>query len=151
MTMGPFTLFNSANKFIGDGTLDLDTNTIKCMALTSLFTPNAETQSVKANIVANEVANGNGYLTGGVTVACTWIRALKVCTFDSADPAWTGATAPWGLRYLVWYASGTLNGQVDPLIGYKLVDTTPADVTVAVGSTVTFQINAAGLFTTTLP
>lgn len=151
MTMGPFTLFNTTNKYIGDGTLDLDSAVIKCMALTSAFTPNAETQFIKSHIVANEVANGNGYTTGGVTVACTWTRSAKVCTFDSADPAWTGSNAPWGLRYLVWYASGTYNGIVDPLIGYKLVDTTPADVTVAVGSTVTFNINAAGLFTTTLP
>jgi hypothetical protein len=147
MTMGAFTLFNNAKKFLGDGTLDLDTNTIKCMMLTSAFTPNVATQSVKANIVANEVANGNGYLTGGVTVACTWVLAGGTVTFDSADPSWTGATAGFAGRYLVWYASGTLNGQVDPLIGYKLVDTTPADVSVGVGVTVTFNINAAGLFT----
>ena len=106
MTMGAFTLFNNAKKFLGDGTLDLDTNTIKCMMLTSAFTPNVATQSVKANIVANEVANGNGYLTGGVTVACTWVLAGGTVTFDSADPSWTGATAGFAGRYLVWYASG---------------------------------------------
>jgi len=149
MTMGAFTLFNSAKLYMGDGTLDLNSNTIKCMALTSAYTPDVAAHTIKANIVANEVANGNGYATGGVTTACTYTLSGGTTTFDSADPSWVGATAGFALRYLVWYASGTLNGIIDPLIGYKLVDTTPADVTVGVGVTVSFVINASGLFTIT--
>ncbi len=149
MTMGAFTLFNTAKLYIGDGTLDLNSNTIKVMALSSAYTPNVATQTIKANIVANEVASGNGYTTGGVTVTPTYTLSGGTATFDTTDPSWTGATAGFGLRYLVWYASGTLNTIVDPIIGYKLVDTTPADVTIGVGVTVNFVLNASGLFTLT--
>ena len=50
---------------------------------------------------------------------------------------------------MLFGSSGTLNTIVDPIIGYKLVDTTPADVTIGVGVTVNFVLNASGLFTLT--
>lgn len=148
MTMGPFTLYNNAKLWLGDGTLDLNSNTIKCAAY--LSTSNAATLT-HANLAAitNEVANGNGYTTGGVTVACTYNLAGGTATFDSADPSWTGSGAGFAARFLVWYALGTLNGVVNPIIGYKLCDSTPADVSVGAGVTVNFVINASGLFTLT--
>ncbi len=139
--------YNEFKKYIADGTFDLDGNTIKAMLLTSSYTPSVANDDIKADIVANEVANGNGYTTGGVTVAATWVRSSGTVTFDVADPAWTGSSSGFVARYLVFYASGTLNGHTDPLIGYVVLDSAPADVSFAAGNTVTVQINASGLFT----
>lgn len=143
------TFFQSFREYLADGTFDLNTNTFKAQLHTSTFTPNAGTMSVLAD-VTNEVANGNGYTTGGVTMtSVAWTRSGATVTFDAADVSWTGATAGFSARYLLIYASGTLNGRVNPLVGYMLLDSAPADVSFAVGNTVTVQWNAAGIFTLT--
>lgn len=143
------TFFQSFREYLGDGTFDLNTNTFKAQLHTSTFTPNAVTMSVLAD-VTNEVANGNGYTTGGVTMTgVAWTRSGATVTFDAADVSWTGATAGFSARYLLIYASGTLNGRVNPLVGYMLLDSAPADVSFAAGNTVTVQWNAAGIFTLT--
>jgi hypothetical protein len=65
-----------------------------------------------------------------------------------ADPVWTASGGSIIARFGVLYGSGTLNGHVDPLLAVCLLDTTPADVTSTTGNTLTIQINAAGVFTT---
>lgn len=139
--------YNEFKKYIGDGTFDLDGNTIKAMLLTSSYTPSVANDDIKGDIDANEVANGNGYTTGGVTIAATWTRSSGTVTFDAADAAWTGSSSGFVARYLVLYASGSLNGHTDPLIGYVILDSAPADVSFAAGNTVTVAWNAAGIFT----
>jgi hypothetical protein len=142
------TFYRAFKKYMADGTFDLDGNTFKAMLLTSAYSPDVENDDIKADIVANEVANGNGYTTGGVALgSVTWTRATTTVTFDAADAAWTGSGAGFSARYLAIYASGTLNGHTDPLVGYVLLDSAPADVSFAAGNTVTVQWNASGIFT----
>ena len=141
------TLFESFREYLGDGTFDMNSNTFKAQLHTSTFTPNAGTMSVLAD-VNNEVGNGNGYATGGNTLAgVVWTRTGATLKFDANDTAWTGATAGFVARYLLLYASGTLNGRVNPLVGYMLLDSAPADVSFAAGNTVTVVWNASGIFT----
>lgn len=139
--------YNEFKKYIADGTFDLDGNTIKAFLLTSSYTPNVNTDDVKADIDANEVANGNGYTTGGVTIVATWVRSSGTVTFDAGDASWTGASSGFVARYLALYASGTLNGKTDPLIGYIVLDSAPADVSFAAGNIVTVVWHANGIFT----
>ena len=61
--MATFTLFNSFAGKLGDGTIDLDTHTFKC-ALTNVAP--VATNTVLADIT--QIAAGNGYSTGGVTL-----------------------------------------------------------------------------------
>ena len=72
------------------GLHDLDTDTIKIALYTSSATLNATTT---AYTTSNEVANGNGYTTGGVTLASASviINSTSGC-FDSNNPEWTSAT-----------------------------------------------------------
>ncbi len=142
------TFYSQAKGRLADGTFDLDANTFKAMLLTSSYTPSAENDDIKADIVANEVASGNGYTTGGATLGTvTWTRSTVTMKFDAADTAWTGSSAGFVARYLVIYASGTLNSLVDPLLGYMTLDSTPADVSFAAGNTVTVVWATAGIFT----
>ena len=47
-------------------------------------------------------------------------------------------------------AVGTLNGKVDPIVGYFLGDNTPADVpATTVGNTLTVTPNASGVMSAT--
>lgn len=140
------TFFNSFREYMADGTFDLNANTFKASLHTSAFTPDVATDAVFADI-GSEVANGNGYTSGGNTLAnVVWTRSGASVKFDADDTGWTGAGAGFNARYLVIRAVGTLNGRVDPVVGYMLLDSAPADVSFAVGNTVTVQWNAAGIF-----
>lgn len=145
---GKFKRYDIFAKWMADGTFDLDANTIKCALFLSTSNANTltNTNSLLANLT-NQHANANGYTTGGVTVAATWVEAAGVATFDVADAVWTASGGSIIARFAVLYASGTLNGHVDPLIAVCLLDTAPADVTATTGNTLTIQINASGVFT----
>lgn len=147
---GQFVFTQQFRAWLGDGTFALATNTIKCAAMTSAWTPNMATQSLWADISANEVANGNGYATGGQTLAGqVFTETAGVAKFDANDHSYTGSGAGFVIRYEAFYASGTLNGHVNPLIGYRLLDSAPADVSVGAGNTVNVVEHANGIFTLT--
>ena len=130
MAAGTFTLYR-AN--LDDLRIqDLVGATVKLALVSSAYTPNAANNghSLWADVSSNELANGNGYTTGGVTLGSL---ATSLVTnghnFDSADTSWTasGSGIPaW--RYAVMYVSGSLWGKTNPLIGYFLGDSTPADI-----------------------
>ena len=144
---GSLVFFNSFKEYVADGTFDLNTDTFVATLHTSTFSPNVSTMTVAADIT-NEVANGNGYTTGGNTLAgVTYAQAAGTAKFDANDTAWTGASSGFVARYLVIRKNGTANARVNPLVGYMLLDSAPADVSFAAGNTVTVQWNASGIFT----
>jgi hypothetical protein len=146
-------LYNKFFQYIMDGTIDLDTNTLKVALVTSSYTPSAQ-HDVLADVLASpspEVAAvaspSNGYTQGGVTVtgnAITFTDTPAQGKFDADDAEWTALTATF--RYAILYASGTLNGVVDPLIAWILLDATPADIEVA-GVDYSIIWSASGIFT----
>jgi len=127
-----------------DGTTDLDTNTFKMALFQS--TSNAATLSTAGYAaLTNEVANANGYTTGGVTLtSVTWGQTSGTGTFDCADAVWTASGGSIAARFAVIY-DDTPAGKT--LVGYSLLDTTPADVTATDGNTLTVAIHANGVFT----
>jgi len=60
-------IYNSFKRDIMNGSIDLDTDTIKLMLVTSAYTPNIDTHTKRSDIT-NEVV-GTGYTAGGVTLA----------------------------------------------------------------------------------
>lgn len=151
MTTGTFTFYQSFPQYAMDGTIDLNTDTFKVLLTTSAYTPNASTHTVKAN-VTNELATANGYTAGGGTLtSVTWNKSGAITTFDAANFVWTASGGSIGpARYAVLYKSGTANSITDPLVGYMLLDNTPADVTVTDTNTLTANFNASGIFTLTI-
>ncbi len=103
---------------------DLQTNTLKCALVTSAYTP-LSTHTAWANVSTFEVANGAGYTTGGVTITTVAVTNDKL---DFDDPAWSALTKTF--RYAVVYISGTIDGIVNPLLFYYLLNDTPADTVV---------------------
>ncbi len=148
---GALVIYDSFRGWIGDGTFDMNSNTFKAALVTSSYTPAQTTDQLwgDSGISSNEVANGNGYTTGGVTLTSpTFNVTASVAAFKSStNPSWTGASSGFVARYLVIYASGTLNGHLNPLVGYMLLDSAPANVSFAVGNSVTITWNASGIFT----
>lgn len=138
------TIYNPFRKLVADGTIDLNTDTLKLALVTNSYTPSTE-HSVWVDASTYEVAAGAGYTTGGVALASVTLnRTAGVVTLDAANPSWTALTKTF--RYGVLYANVTRNAIVDPLILYMLFDATPADVVVA-GVDWTITLAATGILT----
>jgi len=60
-------IYNSFKRDIMNGSIDLDTDTIKIMLVTSAYTPDVDTHSKRSSIT-NEVT-GTGYVAGGFALA----------------------------------------------------------------------------------
>ena len=151
-----FTLFTKfpANVFGGETagetkSFDFLSVTTKAALVTSSYTPNQDTDELwtDAGISSNEVANGNGYTTGGNTCASpsiTTTAASNRMEFKVNSPAaWTASGAGFSFRYIVVYE--TTNNL---LIGFQDYGST---VTLNSGDTFTYTIDTNGLFTTTVP
>lgn len=139
------TIFNSFRKYLGDGTFDMDGNTFKVSLHTSTWTPNAGTNTVFAD-ATNELTTANGYTAGGASLASpTWVQTGATVAFSGTNVVWTASGGSIVARYAVIRAVGTLNTHVDPLVAYILMDTTPADITVTTGNTLTLAWNGSGI------
>ncbi len=149
MAAGTFTLYR-AN--LDDLRMqDLVGATVKIALVSSAYTPDATNTGHDewGDVSANEIANGNGYTTGGATLANDAVSTItNGHKYDSDDPAWTasgGSIPAW--RYAVMYVSGSLWGKTSPVIGYFLGDSTPADVPATTdGNPLTIQVSANGWF-----
>ena len=72
------------------GDQHLDSNDIYIALYLNSATLNAATDGY---ITSGEVANGNGYTTGGVALASKTVEENSTSgVFDAADPEWTSAT-----------------------------------------------------------
>lgn len=140
------TFFNNWREAVGRA-IDLSSPpTVNVTLHNSTYTPNAESQVVYADLT-NELATANGYTNGGQALAgVSWVQSTTVAIFDANDTVWTASGGSITARHAVLRAVGTFNSQVDPLIAYILLDTTPADVTATNGNTLTLQWHANGIF-----
>ena len=151
MAADAWKIYNKAKEYIGDGTIDLDAGDayFTVVLLTSSYTP-ALTHSLYVDISAAEVANGNGYTTGGdILSSSTWTESSGSVTFDSADPSWTASGAGMTCRYavLVHIAAGSgVPQSTDKIIAYCLLDNTPANIVISAGSDLTIVLPSSGYF-----
>ena len=153
MPAGTLTLYDSAARFLAGGA-NLLSNTVKMALLTSAYTPNQVTHNRLADVTAAQLAGGYGYTAGGETLGTKALTAVtKGFKFGSANVVWTatGGNIPaW--RYGFLYIEGTVDGVVNPAIGYFLGDNTPADIPATLnGSTLTIQCPASGWYDITRP
>lgn len=112
-----------------DGTFDIDSDTWRCALVTSSSNIGSSTTTWAG--VTNEVANGNGYTTGGVSVSLTLSGTGSVAIAFASNPSWTASGGSIVARWAVVYELG---GNV---LCYVLLDNTPADVTTTNGNTMT--------------
>ena len=148
---GKWKVYESAKVRFGNLTAVDLSSTANWMCALFLSTSNANTLSVGTGVygdLTNEVANANGYTTGGVAIAAeTWTNAAGTVTWDAADAVWTASGGSITARFAVIYKNATVNGVVKPLLCVCLLDTTPADVTATTGNTLSIVMNASGLLT----
>ena len=137
---GAWTFTNGARTDLLNGTHDLDTNTYLCALF--LSTSNIGAASTTYAGVTNEHANANGYTTGGISMgALTLAGTTTVTVDDPADLVWTASGGSIVARFAVIYKTGS------NVLCYCLLDSTPADVTVTTGNSLTVALHSSGIFT----
>jgi hypothetical protein len=128
-------IFNAFNQKLGAGVFDLSSDSLKLCLLTSAYTPDA-TDAVYGDL-SGEVANGNGYTTGGKALTgVTWTQDGNGAVLDAADPSWTSAT--FTARYAVLYDDTDANKSLICLFDFG------GNVAVTAG-TFTVSFDAAGM------
>lgn len=136
MAAGTFTLYNGMAKYLGDGTVDLDSHTFKITLHTSAYTPSGAHDSYTD--LTNELSTANGYTNGGATLTTVSLTAASgVSKWTSDNQVWTASGGSITARYAV-----IRDTTANKLIGYLLLDSTPADVTATDGNTFTVGPNA---------
>src|ERR1044072_8206738 len=136
---GAWTFTNAGRTSLLNGDFDIDSDSWK-MAL-FLSTSNIGSGSTTYAGLTNEHANNNGYTTGGIAITLTLSGTTTVTVDVATDPTWTASGGSIVARFAVIYE---VSGKV---LCYCLLDSSPADVTVTDGNTLTVQINASGVFT----
>lgn len=76
-------------EIMSDGTMDMDTDTFKMILLNNSHTRTV-TNTLLTQVNTNEIANANGYVTGGATLtSVTFAHTTGSVKWDSADVTWT--------------------------------------------------------------
>ena len=140
MAAGSWTFTNTTRTKLLNGQFDLDSDTYKCALFTS--GSNVGTASTTYSSLTNEVANSFGYATGGVTVSPLVLAGTTSVTVKfGTNPSWTASGGTITARFAVLYES---SGDV---VCYCLLDSTPADVSVTTGNTLTIDATTNPIFT----
>jgi|SRR6185436_2337244 len=84
-----FTFYGNGRKKMWDGSIDLDTDTLKIALCTSSYTPAGDTHDFFDD-VTNELSAGSGYTAGGATLGS---KTLTLTAADSWATAWAASTA----------------------------------------------------------
>lgn len=125
-----------------NGPINLATDTFKAILLTSLSNIGTGISGYAA--VTGELQTGNGYTSGGVTLAPALVAggSPEVLTWTVADFGWSASGGDLVSRYVAIY-DDTAPGK--PVICFALRDATPADYTIANGTTRSVEIAATGV------
>lgn len=93
MTMATL-VYNSAKTDIANGDIVFDADTFYALLVTDTYTPDRDSHN-RRDDVTNEVANGNGYTTGGAaltSVTVTQDNTNDRVVIDAADLTWSSST-----------------------------------------------------------
>lgn len=107
-------IYTSFKRDIMNGAIDLDTDTIKVMLVTSSYTASAS--HTKRSDITNEVV-GTGYTAGGSALGSPTVTNVSTNgVFDANDVSWTTSTIT--ARGAVLYKSRGGASSADELICY---------------------------------
>lgn len=138
-------IFNNARTLLGSGALDLSTGNIRCLLVTSAYTPNIDTHNWLSDIT-NEVT-GSGYARQTLTYAGVTRYALDTATdrarFKSDNVEFTASGGSITARRAIFFKDTGVAG-TSPLLFSVLMDNTPADTIAADGQKIRLTMNANG-------
>ena len=111
-------VYNAAVTALANKEIDWGSDTIKVVLLAPTYTPDQAAHDYYDDISAHEVANGNGYTTGGVTLTNkTEAFVGQVKKFDADDTIWAAPTT-LAARYAALVDTTPATAGTKPLIAY---------------------------------
>lgn len=134
-------LYGALPGHLAAGRINWASDTIKLALCTSAYTPNQDTHDFFDD-VTNQLSNGNGYTTGGFTLAsktANYDAGTNTLVLDAADISASSTTLTW--RVAVLYDDTPATAATKPLIAYFVSDT---DI-VSTGGTTTITFAATGI------
>lgn len=148
MAASAWALYNLAKQKLGDGTHVLDSDVFRMGLYLSASNAATLTLSTRGS-VTNEVANANGYLTGGQTLAAvTWGAGVTagVRRFDSTAEVFTAAGGTIiNVKHAVIYNNTKGSSAGDrPLLCTSQLSTSEFDITDT--NTLTVTPSSTGIF-----
>jgi len=145
--MAAYNKFNVFTKDLAELVHDFKTGNTQVYKVMLTNTAPVATNSIYSDISSNEVANGNGYTTGGATTTMTSSTASGVEKVTATDVSWTGSGAGFGpFRYAVVYNT-TPSSPNKPLICWFDYG---SSISLAAGDNFTVDFDGTnGLFTVT--
>jgi hypothetical protein len=120
MAAGAFTFYDSTAKIFMGGA-DLTTTTVKLGVVAATYTPNSDTDDAWGDVSANQISSTNtGYTADGHTLTTPVLTEItKGFKFSSDSVVITAGSSNLPThKYYVMYVSATVEGVVNPLIGY---------------------------------
>jgi hypothetical protein len=111
--------FANGLKNVEKGLVDLDTDTIKLILLTSTRAPVQTTDEFRSDLGANEATGGTGYPAGGFTLGTLAVTVTSLTSnWDAADISQAITGGPFAFRYGAFYKARGGASTADELIGY---------------------------------
>ena len=135
MPFGIWTPTNAARTKLVTGLFDLDSDSWKVALFTAASNLGAASTTYAS--VTGEVANGNGYTTGGVAVTFNITGTTVVNVAFATNPSWTASGGNITARSAAIYKVG---GDV---LATLLLDDTPADVVTTPGNALVLNNNGS--------
>ncbi|AEJ92568.1 hypothetical protein SEA_BARBARIAN_28 [Mycobacterium phage Barbarian] len=135
MAAGPWTPVDTTKTNLINGTFDLDSDSLKVGLVTSSGNISSSTTTWAG--VTGEVANGNGYTTGGVSVTLALSGTSTVTVKFTTNPVWTASGSGIAAKWAVLYEVG---GNV---IAYALLNSDGSTSTTTAGNTLTVNSNGS--------
>lgn len=133
MTAGAWTLTSEfRTKLATAGFSDLTASSAFKIALFA-STSNISSSSTTYAGLTNELSTANGYTAAGQAITLAASGTTSVALTPSASSTWTASGGSIVARFAVIYK---ISGDV---VAYCLLDSTPADVTVTTGNTLTIS------------
>jgi hypothetical protein len=141
-------IYNEFKASLGLKVFNLNTDAMKvALFLSTSNCANVALGTAQYATLTNELANGNGYTTGGFAPSgVSYSQTGGVATFTMGASTWTAAGGNLVFRFAVIYDDTAASKN---LICYSLLDTTPANITILDTQTLNITMNASGTFTLT--
>jgi len=139
-----FNYYNVFLRDLGNGTHDMDTHTFKLALLDNTYVYSAA-HAVFADVSAKEIAAGNGYTAGGISLTgVTYGLTGATVKFDADDVIWTAGPAAMATSKFAVLYNFTQATPLKPLLGVVDMD---GNKTPVAGDSLTVQWDVAnGLF-----
>jgi len=143
MAAGPWIVYDNFMLEKSNGTQDLSAtgDDFYVILLDSGYTPATTTDATYAGINGDELTTANGYTVGGDQATPSLTKTAGNIKFSLTDVSWAVVTATITAHYAV-----IRNDTTGGLVGYCLLDSTDADVTIEVGNTLSIDISTNAVY-----